>query len=450
MRGILAFSSVLALSARAERSLDAGACAGARSVRFRFVHVPKSGGMTLTCSFDLGYRAGLPPCRALERTRVPTELEGRHRTAGEFALAGDDAATPPLTVAGACLPMITMLAHPVKRFLSAFRHRPAETKAARYRTCYFLVCRANSELARRNMAGDVSADEFALWPHAEDVEAGHNMATKYLGGDKLFYGANGWSRIWVEGLVPGADETWTPVHAVALRNDTEGRLALARAKARLEAMAVVGLVERFAETLALLEAVVGVKAPGLCVCNVNPFKPSPSASVNAGDSGLSAAARARLERDNALDVELYEFARALFARRLREHAIVAPGFSRATTKTFTCDTNRTHCEMSGELVNDGSGELVPAERYRASHVGAGRIARGGHHACVYPCPRADQAARLRGAKRKAQENARATCEHEIGPLARTRANPSAMARFRACFEREVTARVAAYHADGVS
>ena len=81
MRGILAFSSVLALSARAERSLDAGACAGARSVRFRFVHVPKSGGMTLTCSFDLGYRAGLPPCRALERTRVPTELEGRHRTA---------------------------------------------------------------------------------------------------------------------------------------------------------------------------------------------------------------------------------------------------------------------------------------------------------------------------------------------------------------------------------
>ena len=52
-----------------------------------YVHVPKSGGMTLTCSFDLGYRAGLPPCRALERTRVPTELEGRHRTAGEFALA---------------------------------------------------------------------------------------------------------------------------------------------------------------------------------------------------------------------------------------------------------------------------------------------------------------------------------------------------------------------------
>ncbi len=445
MRGILAFSSVLALSARAERSLDAGACAGARSVRFRFVHVPKSGGMTLTCSFDLGYRAGLPPCRALERTRVPTELEGRHRTAGEFALAGDDAATPPLTDAGACLPMITMLAHPVKRFLSAFRHRPAETKAARYRTCYFLVCRANSELARRNMAGEVSADEFALWPHAEDVEAGHNMATKYLGGERLFYGANGWSRIWMDGLVPGADETWRPVHSVALRNDTEGRAALARAEARLEAMAVVGLVERFAESVALLEAAVGVKAPGLCVCNVNPFKQPPSPA----DGGLSPAARARLERDNALDVELYAFARALFARRLREHALTgAPGGARAAP-TFACDANRTHCEMSGDLVNDGSGELVPAERYRASHVGAGRIARGGHHACVYPCPRADQAARARGAKRAAAERARATCEQEVAQLARVRANPSMMARFRACFDREVAARMAAYHAEGV-
>ena len=71
----------------------------------------------------------------------------------------------------------------------------------------------------------MSADEFALWPHAEDVEAGHNMATKYLGGERLFYGANGWSRIWMDGLVPGADETWRPVHSVALRNDTEGRAA---------------------------------------------------------------------------------------------------------------------------------------------------------------------------------------------------------------------------------
>ena len=431
MRGILAFSSVLALSARAERSLDAGACAGARSVRFRFVHVPKSGGMTLTCSFDLGYRAGLPPCRALERTRVPTELEGRHRTAGEFALAGDDAATPPLTDAGACLPMITMLAHPVKRFLSAFRHRPAETKAARYRTCYFLVCRANSELARRNMAGEVSADEFALWPHAEDVEAGHNMATKYLGGERLFYGANGWSRIWMDGLVPGADETWRPVHSVALRNDTEGRAALARAEARLEAMAVVGLVERFAESVALLEAAVGVKAPGLCVCNVNPFKERERA-LRPSARELSAEARARVVRDNALDHELYLFARELVAARLREHGVAVDVASQ-----FACDHNRTYCEVGGEHRGiDGEPDgnsLLPLERYSATRVAQGRMKRGGHHACVYACPRADSAARDRKSRIDAKKYARKVCASAQlgkGPACAKQVYEAQMAEYR--------------------
>ena len=79
MRGVFALSSLLALAAaEAERTLEAGACAGARSVRFRFVHVPKSGGMTLTCSFDLGYRAGLPPCRALERAAAANILGFQH------------------------------------------------------------------------------------------------------------------------------------------------------------------------------------------------------------------------------------------------------------------------------------------------------------------------------------------------------------------------------------
>ena len=49
----------------------------------------------------------------------------------------------------------------------------------------------------------------------------------------------------------------------------------------------------------------------------------------------------------------------------------------------------------------------------------------------------------------AAERARATCEQEVAQLARVRANPSAMARFRACFDREVAARMAAYHAEGV-
>ena len=37
----------------------------------------------------------------------------------------------------------------------------------------------------------------------------------------------------------------------------------------------------------------------------------------------------------------------------------------------------------------------------------------------------------------------------VETVARVRANPSMMARFRACFDREVAARMAAYHAEGV-
>ena len=116
---------------------------------------------------------------------------------------------------------------------------------------------------RKAHTAPVSADEFALWPHAEDVEAGHNMATKYLGARRLYYGANGYGRMTVDGkrdLVPGADASWRPIHTVVLRNDTEGRAALARAKRRLAAMAFVGLVERFNQTLAFLCTFAGIPA----------------------------------------------------------------------------------------------------------------------------------------------------------------------------------------------
>ena len=142
-------------------------------------------------------------------------------------------------------------------------------------------------------------------------------------------------------LVPGADDSWAPIHSFALRNDTHGRAALARAKTRLSEMAVVGLVERFTESIALLEARVGIQSPGLCVCNVNPFKRHTSAA-SVGD--LTPEATARILKDNALDYELYIFAKDLFVTRLREHNIVAS----EAGASFACRSNSTYCELSGE------------------------------------------------------------------------------------------------------
>ena len=75
-----------AATAATERVLNAGLCAGARRVRFRYVHVPKSGGMTLTCTLDSEYRRGLLPCHQLKNFHVPVELEARHRTYDEYLL----------------------------------------------------------------------------------------------------------------------------------------------------------------------------------------------------------------------------------------------------------------------------------------------------------------------------------------------------------------------------
>ena len=475
-----------AATAATERVLNAGLCAGARRVRFRYVHVPKSGGMTLTCTLDSEYRRGLLPCHQLKNFHVPVELEARHRTYDEYLLeagaigAADDgavggaSAAVPIDADGVCLPLITMLAPPVKRFLSAFYHRPPESKRARYKTCYFLACRAGSTLMKANMAGALSADEFALWPHAEDVEAGHNMATKYLGARRLYYGANGYGRMTVDGkrdLVPGADASWRPIHTVVLRNDTEGRAALARAKRRLAAMAFVGLVERFDESLALLEHRVGFRVPGQCVCNINPFKRlGPASMLSSRDTRaggeLSAAARERIERDNSLDAELHAYASGLFARSY--HATFGgakPGESSAITTVasgprfdhsglaviaprFECDRNATYCELAGEHQSAASARLVTAAQYLKTSIGRGRVARGEHNACVYACARTERTKRKSRERREAERYALTVgC---VGLATRRGAqDPVAHSRYQSCLKQSIAASMAGRRVGGV-
>jgi hypothetical protein len=84
---------------------------------------------------------------------------------------------------------------------------------------------------------------------------------------------------------------------------------LERAKRNLrEYFAVVGLVERFDETLMLLKKTFGWGVPFYVRANVTPNRPS--------KASLSQDVLAAIEKYNDLDIELYEYARQLFQQQI--------------------------------------------------------------------------------------------------------------------------------------
>jgi hypothetical protein len=92
---------------------------------------------------------------------------------------------------------------------------------------------------------------------------------------------------------------------------------LARAKRSLESHAVVGLTERFDETLLLLGAAFGWPRRKMF------YIPANIGSSGRGSAKLTPGERDALLASNRLDLELYEFGRELFEARLEEG--VPPG-----------------------------------------------------------------------------------------------------------------------------
>ena len=91
--------------------------------------------------------------------------------------------------------------------------------------------------------------------------------------------------------------------------------ALALAKANLAACGVVGLLEDFEGTLLLLCRALGLDRPAAPRLKENPRRPRLHE--------ISAEAREKIRRSNALDLELYRLGQELFARQLEE-AMAAP------------------------------------------------------------------------------------------------------------------------------
>lgn len=86
---------------------------------------------------------------------------------------------------------------------------------------------------------------------------------------------------------------------------------LERAKDNLRACAVVGLTERFDETMLLLKKAYGWRMPFYERRNIGKHRLSPAA--------VPAEVIGRIEADNSLDKELYAYARELFAAQIREY-----------------------------------------------------------------------------------------------------------------------------------
>jgi len=102
------------------------------------------------------------------------------------------------------------------------------------------------------------------------------------------------------------------------------RAALELAKSNLAKFAVVGLTERFDESLLLLHRAFGWPLRRLRPCNVGANRP--------GRDAFGGDVRTAIVEHNALDVELYGFARELLERALRSRpASVAPASTARAT-----------------------------------------------------------------------------------------------------------------------
>jgi hypothetical protein len=88
---------------------------------------------------------------------------------------------------------------------------------------------------------------------------------------------------------------------------------LQRAKAHLDACAAFGFTERFAESLALFEVALGITVTQEAVRK----------NVNPSPDDVPAQAVEVVRAHNTLDLELYEYAREQFEKRLAQHPLAA-------------------------------------------------------------------------------------------------------------------------------
>ena len=231
-------------------------------VSFGFLHIPKTAGTSLRMALE----TALGPDRVMPSQSYIVRRGGRYPGAQELhdamwgvpsdvRLIQGHISLAELKVLAPQAKLLTVLRDPVDRSVSLLKHMKARQR------------------------GEVSYEELALDNRGAPWAGISNHQAWLLGGSAK-----------------------TSAKSEASRQQD----LLANAVAALEEMSVVGLTERYPETLTLCETVVGVALGPEKKLNRSDY---PEASV---DSGLLR----KLRGWNALDIELYQEAKRIFSRQL--------------------------------------------------------------------------------------------------------------------------------------
>jgi hypothetical protein len=236
---------------RPNRSGDGGHC-------LVFLHIPRTGGRTLSTVLRRNFprdercvRLNIldkPLSEAMEG--IPLEKRARLRLlTGHLPYGVHNYVPRPCDY-------VTILRDPVKRLISVYG---------------LIVRRRHHALHERVVGSRVSLEQYV--ESGMDQGQTHNSQTRQLSGRQF-------------GVVDAA--------------------ALDEAKQNVSTFGLVGLTERFEETIALLRRTFGLRAPIYLTKNV------------ASPIEVSERTREVLREHNQLDYELYEFAHTLFLEKVRE------------------------------------------------------------------------------------------------------------------------------------
>lgn len=257
-------------------------------IKFAFVHLPKAGGRTLECTLQWPMRTkgdyvGLEMPRVIQASnmRLTTgHREWEHVMPTAYALSAYQQKVREVV-------SVIMVRDPVTRVASEFftgLRRPALHRINQEPETWksgHILCRG--WIRKSLKGGNITLDEFAHWPEPDDLWAHWNRMVNMLT----------WKR---EGDV---------------RTDLSDQERYELAVRRLKRMDIIGVQERFEETMALINCklleVTGEEMSHYNWCS----------NLNKYNHNISAATAERLGQLNSLDMRLYEEALRIFDERVR-------------------------------------------------------------------------------------------------------------------------------------
>lgn len=258
------------------------------NIKFAFVHVPKAGGRTLECTLQWPMRAkgdyvGLELPQVIQDT--PMRLTMGHRE-WEHVMPASYVLSDKMRKVREVI-SVMMVREPVTRVASEFftgLRRPSlhqiNQKPETWKSGHILC---KGWIRKSLKAGNITLDQFANWPHADDLKSHWDRMVNMLT----------WKR---EGV---------------LRLDLSPSEQYELAAARLARMDIIGVQERFSETMGLINCklfeVTGQEMTHYNWCS----------NLNRYDHTITEATARRLRELNALDMRLYNEAVRLFDERVR-------------------------------------------------------------------------------------------------------------------------------------